>query len=137
MDGSSRCNPGLAGIGIVIITPEGKVAKEISRFIGVKTNNQAEYEALITSLKEAKNLIPYPVVLQTDSELLFYQLTGKYRVKNNQLKPLYNEAKRLLARLPNTTLNLVPRKANILSDRLAKKASNVEQKSLVNKKKTI
>jgi ribonuclease HI len=107
------------------MTPDGNITKEISRFIGVKTNNQAEYEALIAALREVNKSRLRPVVIQTDSELLFYQLSGKYRVKDEKLKPLFNQAKNLLSRSPAVKLKMVPRKTNSLSDRLAKKASAI------------
>jgi len=135
IDGSSRLNPGPAGIGVVLIAPDGSILKEISRFIGVKTNNQAEYEALLAALNEVSNFQLSPVIIQTDSELLYYQLTGKYQVKDEKLKLLYNKAKRLLSILPAIKLNLVPREANKLSDRLAKKASAVKPKALSYEKK--
>ncbi|MEO0021322.1 MAG: ribonuclease HI family protein [candidate division WOR-3 bacterium] len=125
VDGSSRNNPGPAGIGVAVIAPNGQLIKEISRFIGIKTNNQAEYEALITALTEIKNMNIQSVTIQTDSELLYYQLTGKYSVKSDKLKPLYQRAKQLLDSLSNVKFILVPRKCNRLTDKLAKKASSL------------
>ncbi|MEO0025600.1 MAG: ribonuclease HI family protein [candidate division WOR-3 bacterium] len=125
VDGSSRNNPGPAGIGVAVIAPDGQLIKEISRFIGIKTNNQAEYEALITALTEIKNMNIQFVTIQTDSELLYYQLTGKYSVKSDKLKPLYQRAKQLLNSLSNVKFILVPRKCNRLTDKLAKKASSL------------
>lgn len=125
IDGSSRNNPGPAGIGVVVIAPDGQLIKEISRFIGVKTNNQAEYEALITALTEVQNMNIKSVTIQTDSELLYYQLIGKYSVKSHKLKPLYQRAKQLLNSLSNVKFILVPRECNRLTDKLAKKASSL------------
>jgi ribonuclease HI len=123
IDGSARCNPGPAGIGVRIISPEGRVIKEVSRFIGKRTNNQAEYEALIWALNEIRLWGNYRFVIQTDSELLYYQLNGRYRVRNEQLKNLHNRAKRLLSALPDATIALVSRETNRATDRLAKAAS--------------
>ncbi len=125
IDGSSRNNPGPAGIGVAVIAPDGQLIKEISRFIGIRTNNQAEYEALITALTEIKNMNIQSVMIQTDSELLYYQLTGKYSVKSDKLKPLYQRAKQLLNSLSNVKFILVPRKCNRLTDKLAKNASSL------------
>lgn len=125
IDGSSRNNPGPAGIGVAVIAPDGQLIKEISRFIGIKTNNQAEYEALITALTEIQNMNIKSVTFQTDSELLYYQLTGKYSVKSDKLKPLYQRVKQLLNSLSNVKFILVPRESNRLTDRLAKKASSL------------
>lgn len=123
IDGSARYNPGPAGIGVAIFTPDGRLIKEISRFIGIKTNNQAEYEALIVALIELKKMNFQAAIIQTDSELLYNQIIGNYSVKNEKLKPLYNRAKRLLKTMPFTQLVLVPREQNRLTDKLAKKAS--------------
>lgn len=137
IDGSSRCNPGPAGIGVRIINPEGMVVKEISRFIGKRTNNQAEYEALITALNEIRLIGRHKYVIHTDSELLYNQLQGRYKVRNQQLKELHTKAKRLISALPNVTIILVPRTDNRLSDRLAKKASLIGSKIDDEKKKQI
>ncbi|MEO0071643.1 MAG: ribonuclease HI family protein [candidate division WOR-3 bacterium] len=123
IDGSSRYNPGPAGIGIRVVAPDGSVIKEISRSIGIKTNNQAEYEALIEALKEIRCFgIQQPVVIQTDSELLYQQINGKYRVRNQKLKLLHKQALLLLKCLPNVKITLVERGEN-RADRLAKRAS--------------
>ncbi|HDR00137.1 MAG TPA: ribonuclease HI family protein [candidate division WOR-3 bacterium] len=121
-DGSSRRNPGPAGIGVAVIDPAGNTIKEISRAIGVRTCNQAEYEALARALEEAGKLTP-PVVVQLDSELLYYQLSGKYRVRNEELKPLYERCRLLLDNAPGVTLKLVSRKENKIADKLAWTAS--------------
>lgn len=123
IDGSSRYNPGPAGIGIRVVKPDGSVIKEISQFIGIRTNNQAEYEALLEALKEICSLDTQPpVVIQTDSELLYQQLTGRYRVRNRELKLLHKRALLLLSLLPNVKITLVKRGEN-RADRLAKRAS--------------
>ncbi len=122
IDGSSRFNPGPAGIGIAIIDPDGNVTREISRFIGIRTNNQAEYEALLCALHECRRLAA-PVVIKTDSELLYYQIIGRYRVRDPKLKQLHGEAIRLLQQLPQVGIELVRRDCNKLPDRLARAAS--------------
>jgi ribonuclease HI len=123
IDGSSIRNPGPAGIGVRILGPDGSAVREISHSIGIRTNNQAEYEALICALKEARHLPDGPVKVRTDSELLYYQMHGKYKVKNPELRLLYTEATRLLTGLPRVTLELVRREANHETDRLAKAAA--------------
>ncbi len=122
IDGSSRSNPGPAGIGVRILGPDGVVIKEISRPLGVRTNNQAEYEAFICALQEAELLPTGPVVVRTDSELLYHQMAGRYRVRHPGIKPLHDKARQLMERL-NVTLELVPREANRETDRLARAAS--------------
>lgn len=123
IDGSSRNNPGPAGIGVRIIGPDGATVKEISRPIGIRTNNQAEYEAFVCALREAGQLPAGPVVIRTDSELLFRQMTGSYRVRHPGIKPLHEAARQLMSVRTDITLELVPRVANRSTDRLARAAS--------------
>lgn len=120
IDGSSKGNPGPAGIGVRILRADGSVTKEISRSIGVNTNNQAEYEALICALKEVESLAPAKVIIRTDSELLFFQMNGKYKVKNPGLRLLHTEATSLLARQPRVRIEIVRRELNHDTDKLAK-----------------
>ncbi len=122
IDGSSRRNPGPAGIGVAISDSMGRVVKEISHSIGTRTNNQAEYEALLCALRECAALSG-PVRILTDSELLYYQMTGRYRVRDAGLKPLNAEALRLLRQLPSVRLELVRRESNKTADKLAQSAS--------------
>ncbi|MEO0077370.1 MAG: ribonuclease HI family protein [candidate division WOR-3 bacterium] len=126
IDGSARFNPGPAGIGVRVIGPDGAVIAEVSRPIGVRTNNQAEYEALLQGLLEAAKLpAGSAVALDTDSELLYYQVTGKYRVKDPALRSLHSQAEELLGRMSDVKLRLVSREQNRATDRLAKMASGV------------
>lgn len=124
IDGSARFNPGPAGIGVRILKPDQSPLMEISRFIGIKTNNQAEYEALLVALQEVYSICPnHPVVIKTDSELVYRQLTGEYRVRDKNLKPLHTQALRLLKTLPKVRVILVQREYNRATDKLAKAAS--------------
>ena len=120
IDGSSKGNPGPAGIGVRILRADGSVLKEISRSIGVNTNNQAEYEALICALREVRSLAPATVTIRTDSELLFFQMNGKYKVKNPSLRLLHAEATSLLASQPGVRIEVVRRELNHDTDKLAK-----------------
>jgi len=123
VDGSARNNPGPAGIGVRVVRPDGTVLREISRCVGVRTNNQAEYLALIRGLEEARRLGDARVVVRTDSELVARQLGGHYRVKNADLKPLHARAVALLGTLPRVRVAHVPREQNAAADRLAQDAS--------------
>lgn len=123
IDGSSLGNPGPAGIGVRIVGPDGTVVKEISRFIGIRTNNQAEYEGLLCALHESRGLGPRAVVVRTDSELLYYQMSGRYKVKNPELKVLHGKARELALGLPNLSIELVRREQNRETDKLAKAAA--------------
>src|SRR5215468_4172198 len=91
-DGGSRGNPGPAGIGVVIRAADKTTLVTLGRFIGIATNNVAEYRALITGLQEAKKLGAKRVVIRGDSELIVKQMRGEYRVKSPDLKDLYDEA---------------------------------------------
>jgi ribonuclease HI len=123
IDGSSLGNPGPAGIGVRIVAPDGSVVKEISRSIGNRTNNQAEYEGLVCALQESRGLGSGRVVIRTDSELLYYQMAGRYRVKNPELKVLHSAARELALAQPNVSIELVRREQNKETDKLAKAAS--------------
>ena len=106
-----------------IVRPDGTVLREISRFIGIRTNNQAEYEGLLCALSESRGLGAWPVVIRTDSELLYYQMAGKYKVKNPELKLLHSKALEMALVLPNVNIELVRREQNKETDKLAKAAA--------------
>ena len=124
VDGSSRRNPGPSGIGVRVLNPDGTLRTEVSRSIGIRTNNQAEYEALLCALRLCRELGRAPVIVRTDSELLYYQLNGRYRVRNPGIKPLHAEAAALMAEQPNVRLELVRREQNKETDKLAKAATD-------------
>ncbi len=94
-DGASRSNPGHAAIGYRIT--DGKKELEVKgEYIGVKTNNEAEYQALITALRECRKYNPSKIVCFSDSQLMVKQLNGEWRVKSPQLRDLFNEVMRLI-----------------------------------------
>src|SRR5574337_1869114 len=88
VDGASRGNPGKAGAGGVIRDPEGRVVKRLKKYLGVMTNNGAEYQALIMGLKAASEMGVGSIKILSDSELLVKQLKGEYRVKSPDLKQI-------------------------------------------------
>ncbi len=94
VDGGARGNPGPAAVGYRIEDEAGGVLDEAGRTIGVATNNEAEYRALITALERAAALGATEVEVRSDSELLMRQMTGRYRVKSPHLKQLWDEAQR-------------------------------------------
>jgi ribonuclease HI len=118
-DGGSRGNPGPAGIGVVVRAADGTPLVTLGRFIGRTTNNVAEYQALVTALKKAKELGARRVAVRGDSELVVKQMRGEYRVKNEGLKGLYQEAQDLLAQFEQATISHNYRHKNALADRLA------------------
>ena len=121
-DGGSRGNPGPSGIGCVILSPESKVLLEISEYIGVQTNNYAEYTAMIIALERAINLNIKNIEVFLDSKLVVEQMNGNWKVKNEDLQVLYNHAKELVKSFQVVTFNHVPRSLNKHSDSLANKA---------------
>ncbi len=121
-DGGARGNPGPAGIGIVLEGPDGVVACEAGRFIGVATNNVAEYQALILGLENAANMGFDHIVVKADSELVVRQMRGEYRVKNANLAPLYRQAKALSSRFSSFRIEHIRRAENARADNLANAA---------------
>ena len=121
-DGAAKGNPGPAGIGVIFYRKYNTVVREISHFIGIKTNNQAEYEALLAALKEAEDFASTRLILKTDSELVYRQILGIYKVKDYKLKKYHQHAIEMLARLPNAKIEFVPREENRAADRLANQA---------------
>lgn len=118
-DGGSRGNPGPAGIGVVVRAEDGTSLVTLGRFIGRATNNVAEYRALITAMEEAKKLGAKSIVIRGDSELIIRQMTGEYRVKNPDLKVLYDEAQRLLHQFDHAKFEHNLRHKNETADTLA------------------
>ena len=121
-DGACRGNPGPAGVGVVIFNETGEVVKTISHSIGQATNNIAEYTALIYALQEALVLKATRVKIHTDSELMYCQLNGEYKIKNEKLKILFDQAQHLKEGFEHFEMKLVPREENHEADRLASKA---------------
>jgi len=112
-DGACWGNPGPAAIGVVIKDESQNILKQISRYIGEGTNNQAEYKAVIAGLSAALNLKAKEVVLHLDSELIMKQLSGEYRVKNPLLQPLFLQLLKLKKQLNSLQLEHVGHYGNI------------------------
>ena len=121
-DGVSKGNPGLAAIGATIKDEQGKLIASISRRIGWATNNHAEYRAIIAALEKAIRLGARQVELNSDSELVVRQINGRYRVKKEALKPLFERVKKLQGSLESFTIRHIPRQQNKEADRLANEA---------------
>jgi ribonuclease HI len=121
VDGAARGNPGHAGCGAVILDGNGKMVKELSRYLGHATNNVAEYEGLLMGLEALLQLKKKRICVQSDSQLLVRQLNGEYRVKDEKLKTLFEKAIALLRQFEAYRILHVPRELNKLADRLANK----------------
>jgi len=120
-DGGASGNPGPAGIGVVI-REGGQIVIEISKSIGDATNNVAEYKAAIEALEESIRRGATKVFINTDSELMYYQLTGSYKVKNDALLLLVAQVRELSRKIKSVEIKCVPREQNKDADRLAKLA---------------
>ena len=121
-DGGARGNPGPAGYGALILGPDGAVLAELSEFLGMRTNNYAEYSGLLGCLQFALDHGHRRLRMVSDSELMVKQIQGKYQVKSPDLKPLYEEAKRRIAKLDNFEIGHALRHKNKDADRLANEA---------------
>lgn len=122
IDGASRGNPGPSGIGIVFFDGQDKVVKKLFKFIGNTTNNVAEYSALIYAMQEALMDRYDEVKVKSDSELLTKQLTGEYKVKNDNLKPYYDMFQHIARGFNKIEVILIDRENNSIADKLANKA---------------
>ena len=118
-DGGSRGNPGPSGFGVFIQDEDGKAVAELSEYLGKQTNNYAEYSGLLASLNFALEKGHSKLRVISDSELMVKQIKGQYRVNSPDLKPLYDEAKRRIARLEQFRIEHVLRGKNQQADRLA------------------
>jgi ribonuclease HI len=126
-DGASRGNPGPASIGAVLYGPNGEELATVSGAIGSTTNNVAEYRALIAGLETALECGIAHLEVRLDSQLLVRQVTGEYRVKAANLKPLALQASRLLRRFDRVEVVHVPRRLNTVADALANEALDADE----------
>lgn len=118
-DGASRGNPGPAGYGSYLIDQGSGQVVELSGYLGVTTNNVAEYEGLLAGLRHVLAHGGGRVAIRADSQLMVRQLAGRYQVKHPRLIPLHRDAMALLARTAGWTATHVPREENRDADRLA------------------
>jgi ribonuclease HI len=122
-DGASRGNPGDAAYAFVLVRPDGEVIEE-AECLGQMTNNQAEYTALVRALERALELgAEHRVLVHSDSELMVKQMRGEYRVKNEELRDLYEQAQELTHRFRGpVTFQHVRRSQNSRADALCNEA---------------
>jgi ribonuclease HI len=121
-DGGSRGNPGPSGFGALIQDADGAVLAELSEFLGIQTNNFAEYSGLLASLDFALANGHRRLRMVSDSELMVKQIQGKYQVKSPGLRPLYEQAKKKIAQLDGFEISHALRHKNKDADRLANEA---------------
>lgn len=121
-DGGARGNPGPSGYGVYIEDEKGGKLAELSEFLGIRTNNYAEYSGLLAALEFALRYDHPRLRVISDSELMVKQIKGQYKVKSPDLRPLYEEAKRRIAGLESFHIQHVLRNKNKEADRLANQA---------------
>ncbi len=129
IDGGARGNPGEAGFGVHVADSKGAPLAEIYGYLGIRTNNVAEYAALIAALRHAIGARAESVTIRSDSELLVRQMLGEYRVKNPGLIPLHREASSLAGKIPKLTLEHVRRNLNKEADALANLAMDTRSEN--------
>jgi ribonuclease HI len=125
-DGAARGNPGPAAVGVVIQDETGRVVYEVSRSLGVRTNNEAEYLAFLAALEYLRESRPEGVEFNLDSELVVRQLNGQYKVKEPRLQALHGQALMLLNLFPGHSIRHVRREQNKRADELANEALDAE-----------
>ncbi len=134
-DGGSRGNPGPAAIGVVFCNEKGQTIKDYSKFLGKKTNNQAEYEAVIFALKKFKQLFGKKIAknseveLKSDSELLVKQLKGEYKILDSKIQALFLTAWNLKLDFKKVKFKAINREKNKQADRLVNEALDAEKRS--------
>lgn len=121
-DGGSRGNPGPSGAGVVVCNKDGRLIKEYAKFLGLATNNQAEYQALILGLEKAKSLGAAQVDCYLDSKLIVEQLNKNYKIKNPGLGSLFIKVWNLSQNFKSVNFYYIPREKNKPADTLVNKA---------------
>ncbi len=123
IDGASRGNPGPSAIGIVFKQGE-KIVQEASEYIGTHTNNHAEYTALIRALEISHEKGFKKIEIKSDSELVVKQINKTYKVKDADIKELFDKAIALIGKFPSFKISYIPREENLKADKLANNALN-------------
>ena len=125
-DGGSRGNPGPSAAGFVLLDMGETVVKEGGTYLGIATNNVAEYQAVYLALEQALELGANEVSLHMDSQLVANQMNGIYRVKNADLKPVHDRIRELARKFDKVTYAYVPRELNHLADGMVNKILDAE-----------
>ena len=122
VDGGSRGNPGPAAYGVVVRDRRGEIVARLKKCIGINTNNVAEYFGLIAALDYAQNHGIRGLRIESDSELMVKQLRGQYKVKSEELKPLFERAKKMSQAFESFRISHVYREQNKEADALVNQA---------------
>lgn len=129
VDGGARGNPGPAAAAAVVSTPDGDVLDEAHEYLGVATNNVAEYRGLLLGLERARALGADEVEVVNDSELVAKQVNGQYKVKHPAMRPLYLDAMQALREFDSWSIRSVPRAQNAEADALVNQALDAVRRS--------
>ena len=127
-DGGSRGNPGPAALGVAIADAKGKILKTYGETLGTRTNNEAEYEAVIFALQKAKQLKIKELEIRTDSELIGKQFMGKYKIKDPDLQQLFIKAWNLRLDYDRADIKIIPRERNKKADKLVNQELDLKNK---------
>lgn len=125
-DGGSRGNPGPSASGFALLNLDGSLILKKGIYIGVTTNNQAEYQAVKFGLTEALNMGARQVSVFLDSLLIVNQMKGIFKIKNQDLLPHYNDIKALAEKFDEVTFTHVPRELNKLADSMVNEALDAQ-----------
>jgi len=125
IDGASRGNPGPAAAGFTLTDSAGIQLQAKAFFLGQATNNIAEYSSLVKALEAAKKIGAEQLMVFSDSELLVRQINGQYKVKSEQIRPLFGQAVNLLGEFKNWKVRHIAREKNKEADRLVNQALNL------------
>ncbi len=125
-DGGSRGNPGPAASGAVLFAHDGSLLAEVGVYLGIATNNVAEWRALVAGLERARELGVDDIAIRLDSELVVRQVTGVYRVKHADLIPFASQAKAILRTFTTVEIKHVPRKENAAADAVVNQVLDAE-----------
>ena len=121
-DGAARGNPGESGAGVVLKTPEGEEVGRFGKYLGRKTNNYAEYQAVLLGLNHAREFGASEITILSDSDLLVRQLLGEYRVRAAHLRELFDQVKGLLTKFEKYQVKRIGREKNSEADSMANRA---------------
>ena len=127
VDGGARGNPGPAAAAAIVSAPDGRVLDEAAVTLGHATNNVAEYRALLLGIERAQALGATTVELVNDSELVARQVSGEYKVKSEELRPLHRQALDALRGFERWSIRSVPRAENAAADALVNRALDGEE----------
>ncbi len=127
VDGGSRGNPGPAAASFILTGPGGNQLQAKALFIGQTTNNVAEYTAIVKALEAAKQIGTKRLMIFSDSELLVKQVNGQYKVKSEQIRPLYQQTISLINEFEDCKVKHITRDKNKKADELVNQALNLQQ----------